>query len=138
MSAVPFLLPKTPHTTKEKFKLASEDALDRGTLVLAAAFAAEGQISDSNPSFGQGAGGYSHYFVTAYADLVIGDFMTEAVIPLVLHQDPRYFRRGTGGGWSRLGYAVGQIFRTHTDTGGTAFNYSEILGKPLALRNDAP
>ncbi len=35
--------------------------------------------------------------------------MTEGVFPSMLHQDPRYFRRGTGGKWSRLGYAVGQI-----------------------------
>ena len=45
-----------------------------------------------------------------YADYVIGDYMTEAVLPIVLHQDPRYFRRGTGNGWLRLDKAVGQIF----------------------------
>ena len=59
--------------------------------------------------------------------------MTEAVFPTLLHQDPRYFRRGTGSGWSRLGYAVRQIFWTHRDSGGTQFNYSEIVGNSVAV-----
>jgi len=59
--------------------------------------------------------------------------MTEAVFPTLLHQDPRYFRRGTGSGWSRLGYAMGQILWTHTDSGGTLFNYSEVIGNSAAV-----
>ena len=34
---------------------------------------------------------------------------------------------------SRFGYAVGQIFWTHTDSGGTQFNYSEIIGNSTAV-----
>src|SRR6202011_6041573 len=84
-------------------------------------------------SFGQGAAGFGRYLGAAYGDLVIGDYMTEAVFPTLLHQDPRYFRRGTGSGWSRLGYAMGQIFWTHRDSGGTQFNYSEVIGNSTAV-----
>jgi hypothetical protein len=122
-----------PIPVKEKFKIARDDSFDRGTIALAAAFAGEGQLSNSNPSFGQGVKGYGHYFATAYSDLVIGDFMTEALYPAILHQDPRYFRRGSGSGWSRLGYAAGQIFWTRTDSGGKQFNYSEIIGNSTAV-----
>jgi len=130
-SALP--VPYEPITIKEKFKIARDDSFDRGTIALAALFAGDGQLANSDPSFGQGVKGYGHYFATAYADLVIGDFMTEAIYPTFLHQDPRYFRRGTGRGWSRLGYAAGQIFWTHTDSGGTQFNYSEIIGNSTAV-----
>jgi hypothetical protein len=129
----PTLTNYQPITPKEKFKIATDDSFDRGTVVLAVAFAGEGQLTNSNPSFGQGVKGYSRYFGTAYADLVIGDYMTEAIYPTILHQDPRYFRRGTGSGRSRLGYAMGQIFWTHTDSGGTQFNYSEIVGNSTAV-----
>ena len=122
-----------PLTTREKFKIASEDAFDRGTIGLAAIFAGEAQLANDNRSFGQGGAGYGRYFGSAYGDLVIGDYMTEGVFPTLLHQDPRYFRRGTGSGWSRLGYAMGQIFWTHTDSGGTQFNYSEIAGNSAAV-----
>jgi hypothetical protein len=123
----------TPISPAEKFKIASQDAFDRGTVMLAAIFAGEGQLANSNPSFGQGGAGYGRYLGTAYADYVIGDYMTEGVFPTLLHQDPRYFRRGTGSGMSRLGYAAGQIFLTHTDSGKTQFNYSEICGNATAV-----
>ena len=35
--------------------------------------------------------------------------MTEEITPTVLHQDPRYFRRGKGRALARLGYSMGQI-----------------------------
>jgi len=122
-----------PLSPKEKFKIAGLDAWDRGTIALAAAFAGESQISNAEPAFGQGVAGYARYFGTAYADFVIGDYMTEAVYPIILHQDPRYFRKGTGSGISRLGYAMGQIFWTHKDSGGTQFNYSEVVGNSTAV-----
>jgi len=129
----PSLVNYEPLSTAQKFKLATQDSFDRGTFILAAAFAGEGQLTNSNKSFGQGAAGYGRYYGTSLADWVIGDYMTEAVFPTMLHQDPRYFRRGTGSKWSRLGYAIGQIFWTHTDSGGTQFNYSEILGNSTAV-----
>ena len=122
-----------PLTNREKFKMASRDAFDRGTFAMAALFAGEGQLTNSNRSFGQGAAGFGRYFGAAYGDLAIGDYMTEAVFPVLLHQDPRYFRRGTGSGWSRLGYAMGQIFWTHRDSGGMQFNYSEVIGNSTAV-----
>jgi hypothetical protein len=77
--------------------------------------------------------GYARYAATSYADLVIGDFMTEALFPTMLHQDPRYFRKATGSAVSRLGYAVGQIFWTHRDRGGSQFNFSELGGNAAAV-----
>ena len=122
-----------PLTVTEKFKVASQDAFDPGTMALAALFAGQNQFTNGNRAFGQGGAGFGRYFGAAYGDFVIGDYMTEAIFPAVLHQDPRYFRRGTGTGWSRLGYAMGQIFWTHRDSGGTQFNYSEIVGNSTSV-----
>jgi hypothetical protein len=122
----PSLREYKPISAKEKFGIATEDAFDRGTFALAAAFAGYSQLTRANPSFGEGVEGYSHYFVTSFADWSIGDYMTEALFPVMLHQDPRYFRRGSGA--SRLLYAVGQLFWTRTDSGGHMFNFSEIGG----------
>jgi hypothetical protein len=117
----------------EKFRIATQDAIDPGTFALAALFAGESQLSNNTPSFGQGVAGYGRYLGTAYADFFIGDYMTEAVYPSLLHQDPRYFRRGTGNVWSRLGYSAGQIFLTHGDNGRTQFNFSEVAGNSTAV-----
>jgi hypothetical protein len=129
----PSLKDYKPLSPREKFAIAREDSFDRGTVVLAAAFAGNAQLTNANPSFGQGVRGYSRYFGAAYGDLVIGNYMSEAIYPALLHQDPRYFRRGVGSVWSRLGYSMGQIFWTHTDSDRTQFNYSEILGNSTAV-----
>ena len=129
----PSLHPYRPLSPEQKFKLATEDAFDRGTAAMAVLFAGEAQLTNSNPAFGQGVQGYAKYLGTSYADFVIGDFMTESLYPAMFHQDPRYFRRGTGSGLSRLGYAVGQIFWTHADSGRTQFNFSEIVGNSTAV-----
>ena len=122
-----------PLTSREKFQIASEDSLDRGTFALAALFGGLGQVTEENKSFGHGAAGFSKYFGASYGDLLIGNYMSEAVYPSILHQDPRYFRRGTGSGCSRFAYAISQIFWTHRDSGGTQFNYSEWLGNSTAV-----
>lgn len=128
----PSLTNYVPLTSRQKFKIATQDSFDRGNVLLAAIFAGEGQLTNANPTFGQGVAGYASYFGTSYADIVIGNYFTEAIYPSLLHQDPRYFRRGTGGMWSRVGYAVGQIFVTHTDSGRRQFNFSEFAGNATA------
>jgi hypothetical protein len=85
-------------------------------------------LTKSSPSFGQGASASAQYFASSYTDFVLGNYMTEALYPTIFHQDPRYFRRGTGSGWSRLGSAVSQIFYTRADSGRMQFNYSEMIG----------
>ena len=129
----PSLLNYEPVTTSEKFKLASEDAFDRGTFALAALFAGESQLTNANRAFGQGVAGFGRYWAAAYGDFLIGDYMTEGLFPILLHQDPRYFRRGIGSKSSRLAYSMGQIFWTHVDSGGTQFNYSEVIGNSAAV-----
>lgn len=129
----PTLHPYKPLTPEEKFKIATEDSFDRGTVALAVLFAGEAQLTNATPAFGHGVKGYARYLGTSYADFVIGDMMTESVFPVLFHQDPRYFRRGTGGAWSRLGNAAGQIFWTHTDSDHSQFNFSEVIGNSTAV-----
>ncbi len=129
----PNLAEYKPLTIREKWAIAAQDSFDRGTFVLAAGFGAEAQFEHSSPSFGHGVKGYGRYAAASYADWTIGNVMTEGLYPTLLHQDPRYFRRGEGSGWSRLRYAVGQILWTHTDSGRTQFNFSEIVGNSTAV-----
>ena len=122
-----------PLTTRDKFRMARQDVLDPGTFVLAAAFAGKDQLTNANPSLGQGVAGYAHRFAASYADWAIGDYMTEAVMPTLIHQDSRYFRLGQGGGFRRFGHAVSQIFWTRMDSGGHMVNFSEIGGNAAAV-----
>jgi hypothetical protein len=129
----PTLKDYQPIGVKQKFTMAGQDAMDPGTFVLAALFAAEGQLTSSAPSFGGGISASSKYYAAALTDFVVGDLMTEAVVPSLVHQDPRYFRRGRGSGWPRLGSALGQIVWTHADNGRSQLNVSELAGNAAAV-----
>jgi len=129
----PSLKDSKPLTAGGKFKLAARDSFDPGTFILAGAIAGIAQASNSSPSYGQGMAGYGRYYGSSYGDLMIGNFMTTGVYPSLLHQDPRYFRRGTGSTWSRLRYAVGHTIITHGDNRRTQYNYSEFAGNATAF-----
>jgi hypothetical protein len=127
-NTAPCLFPYVPIGSRDKFKIASADAFDPGAIALAALTGGGAQLFNSNRQFGQELSGYGRYFGAAYANHVIGDFLTEGAYPSLLHQDPRYFRKGSGSTGSRLGYAISRVFWTQKDAGGTAFNYSRMLG----------
>jgi hypothetical protein len=117
-----------PITVKQKFTIGVKDSFDYPLLGLAAVIAAEGQLSNAHPEFGQGWAGYGRRVGTSYADQAIGNMMTESIFPSILREDPRYFRRGYGSVRSRAFYAATRVFVTRTDAGGTRFNFSELLG----------
>jgi hypothetical protein len=120
-------------TAGGKFAIAWADATDRAIFAQTALLSGIGQASDSNPSFGQGLEGYAKRFGTTYADFAIENMLTEGVFPALLHQDPRYFRRGGGTKRSRLAYAMSRLFFTRGDSGSKQFNYSEILGAATSV-----
>jgi len=117
-----------PITTKQKFAIAVKDSFDWPNYLVSGAFAGLYQLEDTNPSFGQGVKGYLHRYWTSYIDQSMGNMMTEAVMPTILHEDPRYFRKAVGSKKHRLYYALTRVLVTRTDSGGTRFNFSEVIG----------
>ena len=124
-------LPFHAITAKQKMTIAFKDSFDYPVYPTAALFASLYQLEDQNPSFGQGMVGYSKRFATAYGDQMIGNMMTEGILPAVLHDDPRYFRLGAGTKKGRIAYALTRILITRTDSGGQRFNTSEWGGNAL-------
>jgi hypothetical protein len=120
--------PFVPISTKQKFKIAAKDTFDWPSYILGGAFAGISQLTNSNPSFGQGVEGYAKRYAANVADQDIGNFMTEAIMPTLLHEDPRYFRKGSGPVGQRIVYAATRVLITKTDSGGTMFNFAEFLG----------
>jgi len=126
-------LPYQPISPKQKMTIAAKDSFDWTLSIVAAGYAGLGQLTDQNPAFGQGVAGYANRFVRNYADQVMGNIVAEGAMPTLLHEDPRYFRRGQGQFWNRVGYATSRIFVTRTDFGGTRFNYSEVVGNSISV-----
>jgi len=121
-----------PLTAGGKFKVVARGSFDYVEFAWYAALSGISQAENSESGYGQGAEGYLKRYGTAFADGTIENFMTSAVLPSLLHTDPRYYQMGQGGFWHRAGYAVSRIFVTRTDSGGGQFNYSEIIGSALS------
>jgi hypothetical protein len=117
-----------PLSTKTKFWLATQDSFDYSSFVLAGLLAGYNQAVNSSPEFHQGLAGYGRYYWHSFVDEAVGNYFTEAIIPVVAHQDPRYYTLGHGGFVHRAGYAVSRLLITRTDSGGQTFNFSEISG----------
>lgn len=118
----------SPLTGQEKFRLFVRSAFDPATISIVGVQAAISQGENEFPAYGQGAAGYGKRFGASLADEVSSGFFSNYFYPVLLKQDPRYFRLGEGSIMRRTFYGVKQEFVCHNDRGGRAFNYSNVLG----------
>ncbi len=121
-----------PMTTKQKYAVVARSTFDYVQYPWWAFLSAISQAENSEPGYGQGWGAYGKRFGTAVADGTIENFTTGAILPSLLHQDPRFYQSSEGGFSRRAWYAVSRIFVTRSDSGGTQFNYSEIVGSAMS------
>jgi hypothetical protein len=121
-----------PLNFKSELWLATQDTFDYSDFIFVGALAGVSMASDSQPSFRQGAAGYGRYYWHVFVDGAVENYMTEAIVPAVTREDPRYYTLGKGGFVKRTSYAVSRLFITRTNTGGRTFNLSEIVGAGAA------
>jgi hypothetical protein len=121
-----------PLTFKEELWLATQDTFDYSDFILVGGIAGISMAGKSEPSFGQGAAGYGQYYWHVFVDGAIENYMTEAIVPVVTREDPRYYTLGKGGFIKRSGYAVSRLFITRTNSGKSTLNLSEIIGAGAA------
>ena len=119
-------------TTGEKFKVIARSSFDPVEFVWYGVISAVGQAQNSESAYGQGWGAYGKRYATNLADGTVEGFMTSAILPSVLKQDPRYYVLGHGGFWHRTSYALSRLIITRSDSGSSQFNASEIFGSASA------
>jgi len=117
-----------PLSFKGAMWLATQDTFDYSDFIFVGALSGLDMASRSQPTFGQGAEGYGKYFWHVFADTGIENYMAEAVVPAVTREDPRYYTMGKGGFPKRALYAFDRLFITRTNSGGSTFNLSELVG----------
>lgn len=123
--------PLTPGEKFHEWAQGSYDPLGLG----AGAFEAgtlEYSSSDGFCGYGHGWGGYGECFGSLELDATNSSFIGDFVLPVLMHQDPRYFRLGEGGFGRRVWYAVSRVFVTYNDSGHTVFYTSALSGTFIA------
>jgi len=121
-----------PLTVGQKFRLATAGVFDWTAFPFNAALAGIAQAKNDPASWGQGWGAYGKRYGESFADNSIGTYMTTAIFPSLLHEDPRYYQLGKGSFAHRAYHAVNRLFVTRTDAGNDRFNISESVGNAAA------
>ena len=121
-----------PLGAHEKFKLMMEDSFDYSSFIYVGILAGVSQAEGSYPEFHGGAPAFARYYWHSFADTLDGNVMTEFLLPVATHEDPRYFTLERGNIVKRAGYSITRLLITRTDSGGASFNISEIVGNGAA------
>ena len=121
-----------PLTAGQKFKVVARGSFDPAQIVWYGALSGISQAENSEPGYRQGAEGYGKRYGTFAADGTIENFFVGAILPSVLHQDPRFFPKAQGSFFGRAGYAASRILITRGDSGHRQFNFSEVIGAAIA------
>jgi hypothetical protein len=116
-----------PLTTKLKFQLALRTSRDPFTIFAVATYAAINQAGDT-PNYQQGWKGYGERVGASAADGFSDILIGGAILPSLLHQDPRYYFQGTGTKKSRAFHALSSPLICRGDNGKLQPNYSSIGG----------
>jgi hypothetical protein len=117
-----------PLSPGQKFQLFFKSATDPWPFMLAGVVSEIGQLDHSPPEWGQGVEGYAKRYGASYSDYFIGNFFGNAVLPSVLHEDPRYFQKGTGSMSGRFLWAAASTVWCKRDNGGWGPNWSNVVG----------
>jgi carboxypeptidase family protein len=119
-------------TTEMKFHMAYKSLTNPVFFGRVAGWAGVEQARDAPSQWRQGAKGYGKRLGAGFADATTGGLIGNAILPSLLHQDPRYFYQGSGTKKSRALHAVLAPFICKGDNGAWQPNYSALGGSLIS------
>ena len=123
-----------PLTASQKWNLAFKETVDPFNVASAVMAAGMSQAGNETPKYGWGQAAYGKRFGAAMGDFATQNMFSAGLMATLLHQDPRYFRKGPGNGViSRALYSVSRVAVTRTDRGAPTFNASGLFGMSLGI-----
>ncbi len=117
-----------PLSAGQKFHLALRTTIDPVSIAIPAVIAGIEQWQNDYSGYGQGARGFAKRFGASYTDSFTSTMIGDAILPSLLHQDPRYFYKGVGSIRARVLYAIATVVICRGDNGRWQPNYSNVLG----------
>ena len=118
----------TPLDKGQKTELAVHATFDPFNFVSAVLLAGLSEYEGTNRGYGWGPGGYFKRVGANLADVFDSTMLAGAVYPILLRQDPRFFRKATGPIKARIRHALFAPFVCLGDNGRSQPNYSNLLG----------
>lgn len=117
---------------EQKFEMAYRNTVDLSFLVRSGIVTAFDKSLSVGPDYGRGAGGVGKLYAYNVAGLASNFFFCDGAVPALFHQDPRYFRKGSGSTKSRIWWALRSEFMGFSDRGRPMPNYGILLGSGIS------
>jgi hypothetical protein len=121
-----------PQSPGQKISRGLFDSVAPSSFIFTAVEAGVRQADKKYPAFRQGAAGYGRYYWHDFADQASQKLLVESFLPIVFHDDNRYYRLGRGSFVHRTGYALSRLVVTRDDRGQNTLNLPEIIGTGAA------
>jgi hypothetical protein len=126
--------PVAAMTAREKWNLAWRETYDPYNIATAAMTAAFSQRGNQTPKYGEGWDNYGKRFGAAIGDFGTQNFFSAGLFAVILHQDPRYFRKGPSAKFvPRVVYSVSRLLICRDDSGKEVLNTSNLAGMSLGI-----
>lgn len=123
-----------PLTVTEKWAMLAKQTIDPFNIASAVMGAGMSQLGDQTPKYGYGKGALGQRMGAAVADMTTQSIFSVGLLACVLHQDPRYYRKGPEYSvLRRTVYSISRLVVTRRDSGTNTFNSSGIFGMALGI-----
>jgi hypothetical protein len=127
-------VPVAPMTTAEKWNLGWKETIDPFNIATASMTAAFSQRGNQTPKYGEGWPNYGRRFGAAIADFGTQNLFSAGLFAVLLHEDPRYFRKGPSAKiLPRILYSVTRLIVCRNDSGQNTLNTANFLGMGLGI-----
>lgn len=124
--------PFHPLSAKQKMVFLFHEQFSPQALVPAFISAGYDQLTDDDPRYGVDSGAFGARLGADALRQATMRFFSDGLMPIVLHEDPRYYRKATGSYVDRGVYAAERVFINRHDSGKNGFNYANVTGELLA------
>lgn len=121
-----------PFTSREKMVFWLHEEIRPVSLAPTFLSAGWGQLTDGDPKYGSDSAAFGERLGAAALREASGRFFSDSVLPVLTHEDPRYYRKAYGSIKARGLYAAERVFLARRDDGTSGFNYSDTFGNLAA------
>ena len=123
-----------PLTPRQKWLFFLDETRDPFNIASEALSAGLSQADNQTPKYGEGGAAYAKRFGAAFGDFTSQNLFSDAILSCLLHQDPRYFRKGPRSRFlPRVAYSLSRIAVARQDSGRQTFNASGVFGMMLGI-----
>jgi hypothetical protein len=120
-----------PMTWQQKGYLALHNLADPANFGTILGISAITVGSDSHSAYGPGLKGFGKSVGVSLLQDATGQFFGAFAIPVIVHQDPRYFRMPHAPFTKRVFYSISRTVVSRSDSGKSMPNYATLLNYPI-------